>query len=187
MLLIKVMQVCDHWPTDPPDLRFEPPRLHVERPRPSTAPFGPQKLLNFDFDADPDPSFHFNADPDPASKSNADSDPKPCFVQFFHLPRPRKMASRKPVVAAPADSQDPEMPDHDLEPPRFARRALERLLNDWPAVSAMLSTGTDTWCTQPIHSFYADPNPCRLQGLRRYLRKIQWEIFKYQALNHRRK
>ena len=55
--------------------------------------------------------------------------------------RPRKMASRKPAVAAPADSQDPEMPDHDLEPPRFARRALERLLNDWPAVSAMLSTG----------------------------------------------
>ncbi len=56
------------------------------------------------------------------------------------------MASRKPAVAATApaaDNQgDPEMPDHDLEPPRFARRALERLLNDWPAVSAMLSTGT---------------------------------------------
>ncbi len=55
------------------------------------------------------------------------------------------MASRKPAVAAAApaaDTQgDPEMPDHDLEPPRFARRALERLLNDWPAVSAMLSTG----------------------------------------------
>lgn len=54
--------------------------------------------------------------------------------------RPRKTASRK--SAAPADLADPEMPDHDLEPPRFCRRALERLLNDWPAVSAMLSTGS---------------------------------------------
>lgn len=54
--------------------------------------------------------------------------------------RPRKTASRKST--APADSADPEMPDHDLEPPRFCRRALERLLNDWPAVSAMLSTGS---------------------------------------------
>jgi E3 ubiquitin-protein ligase EDD1 len=62
------------------------------------------------------------------------------------------MASRKPAVAAAApaaDSQgDPEMPDHDLEPPRFARRALERLLNDWPAVSAMLSTGMNIEYTE---------------------------------------
>jgi len=54
--------------------------------------------------------------------------------------RPRKTASRKST--APTDSADPEMPDHDLEPPRFCRRALERLLNDWPAVSAMLNTGS---------------------------------------------
>merc|ERR1719186_2213937 len=54
--------------------------------------------------------------------------------------RPRKSASRK--SAATTDSQDLEMPDHDLEPPRFCRRALERLLNDWPAVAAMLSTGS---------------------------------------------
>ena len=52
--------------------------------------------------------------------------------------RPRKTASRK---SAPADLADSEMPDHDLEPPRFCRRALERLLNDWGAVASMLSTG----------------------------------------------
>ena len=34
-----------------------------------------------------------------------------------------------------------EMPDHNLEPPRFSRRALERVLNDWPAVKAMLNSG----------------------------------------------
>ncbi len=28
LLLIKVMQFCDLWPTDPPVLTFEPPRLH---------------------------------------------------------------------------------------------------------------------------------------------------------------
>ena len=53
--------------------------------------------------------------------------------------RPRKSASRKSV---PADLVDPEMPDHDLEPPRFCRKALERLLNDWSAVKAMLSSGS---------------------------------------------
>lgn len=30
------------------------------------------------------------------------------------------------------------MPEHDLDPPKFARRALERLLQDWPAVKATL-------------------------------------------------
>ena len=55
--------------------------------------------------------------------------------------RPRKSASRK---SAPADLVDPEMPDHDLEPPRFCRKALDRLLNDWSAVKAMLSSGAKT-------------------------------------------
>ncbi len=35
---------------------FEHPCLHFERPRPSTIP--PRKLLNLDFNADPDPAFH---------------------------------------------------------------------------------------------------------------------------------
>ena len=55
--------------------------------------------------------------------------------------RPRKTASRKSV---PPDLVDSDMPDHDLEPPRFCRRALERLLNDWSAVKSMLSTGAKT-------------------------------------------
>ena len=33
------------------------------------------------------------------------------------------------------------MPEHDLEPPRFSRRALERILNDWTAVKAMIFSG----------------------------------------------
>ncbi len=44
-----------------------PPRLYVE----------PLKLMNFDFNADPDPAFHSSADPDPASKTIADLDPDP--------------------------------------------------------------------------------------------------------------
>lgn len=35
------------------------------------------------------------------------------------------------------------MPEHDLEPPRFARKALERLLGDWNAVRAMIQTGVE--------------------------------------------
>ena len=36
---------------------------------------------------------------------------------------------------------EPEMPEHNLEPPRFCRRALEKILNDWSAVCCVLSTG----------------------------------------------
>jgi E3 ubiquitin-protein ligase EDD1 len=36
---------------------------------------------------------------------------------------------------------DLEMPDHDLQPPRFCRVALEQLLDDWSAVKAMIMSG----------------------------------------------
>ncbi len=49
LLLIKAIGICDHW-------SIEPPGLHSERPRPSTTP----KLINFDFNADPDSAFHYN-------------------------------------------------------------------------------------------------------------------------------
>lgn len=35
----------------------------------------------------------------------------------------------------------PPLPDHDLDPPKFARRALEFILQDWRAVSAMMRDG----------------------------------------------
>jgi len=43
------------------------------------------------------------------------------------------------------------MPEHNLEPPRFSRRALERILTDWTAVRAMLMTG----CQEHNTSRYA--------------------------------
>jgi hypothetical protein len=68
LLLIKliVIGICDHRSIDPPELNCQLPRLYFE----------PLKLLNFYFNADPDPifpAFHSNADPDPASNNNADS------------------------------------------------------------------------------------------------------------------
>jgi hypothetical protein len=53
-LLVKVMGICDHWSTDPPGLDFESLRLHCERPRHQRLNFEPQKLVNFDFNADPE-------------------------------------------------------------------------------------------------------------------------------------
>lgn len=44
---------------------------------------------------------------------------------------------------------DVNMPDHDLEPPKFARRALERLLIDWHAVRAMIMTGAEKFDNTP--------------------------------------
>ncbi|XP_022162661.1 E3 ubiquitin-protein ligase UBR5 isoform X3 [Myzus persicae] len=49
----------------------------------------------------------------------------------------QRAASRK----TPSSDIEMDMPDHDLEPPRFSRKALERLLNDWPAVKAMIMSG----------------------------------------------
>lgn len=58
--------------------------------------------------------------------------------QFHAGTRPRgASATRK----APSSDVEVDMPDHDLEPPRFSRRALERLLNDWAAVRAVIMSG----------------------------------------------
>lgn len=43
----------------------------------------------------------------------------------------------------PSLDVDSDMPDHDLEPPHFARKALIRLLIDFQAVKAMIMTGSD--------------------------------------------
>ncbi len=63
------MQIFYHWSINLPGFHFEPPGLYCERPRPRL-PFEPLKLMNFDFNADPDPAFHSSPDPDldPASK-----------------------------------------------------------------------------------------------------------------------
>lgn len=52
----------------------------------------------------------------------------------------------------PSLDNDSETPDHDLEPPRFARKALDGLLVDWEAVKAMIMTGADETGETPISS-----------------------------------
>ncbi|XP_046667814.1 E3 ubiquitin-protein ligase UBR5 isoform X3 [Homalodisca vitripennis] len=57
-------------------------------------------------------------------------------------PRSASASSRKtPSSDVGGYVAEPDMPDHDLEPPRFSRRAFERLLNDWPAVKGMIMSG----------------------------------------------
>ncbi|VDH90552.1 E3 ubiquitin-protein ligase EDD1, partial [Mytilus galloprovincialis] len=52
-----------------------------------------------------------------------------------------------------AQELDMEMPEHDLEPPKFSRRALERILNDWTAVKAMIHSGKkqNTSCPDVVY------------------------------------
>ncbi|KAL3890879.1 hypothetical protein ACJMK2_003152 [Sinanodonta woodiana] len=54
---------------------------------------------------------------------------------------PRSRVSTVNPRKNPIADIDVEVPDHDLEPPRFSRRALERILSDWTAVKAMLLSG----------------------------------------------
>lgn len=60
-------------------------------------------------------------------------------------PRSASASSRK----TPSSDVEPDMPDHDLEPPRFSRRALERLLNDWSAVRCMIMSGVKEGAVDP--------------------------------------
>lgn len=57
---------------------------------------------------------------------------------------------------------DSDMPDHDLEPPRFSRKALERLLNDWPAVQCMIMSGVSENGTNQL--FGDQGQLCRQSG-----------------------
>jgi hypothetical protein len=77
LILIEVLEICDHWSADSPGLHFEPPGFNCEYTRPSTVFFDPLQLLNLDFNTDLNPAFHSNEDLDPASKNNADPDPQP--------------------------------------------------------------------------------------------------------------
>ena len=59
--------------------------------------------------------------------------------QKQHNRRMRATVVRK-SSNAPSDT-DPNVPEHDLDPPKFAKKALERILNDWTAVKTMLMNG----------------------------------------------
>lgn len=60
--------------------------------------------------------------------------------QFRSAPRQRSTSANRKNPSSDM-GVDSDMPDHDLEPPRFSRRALERLLNDWPAVQCTITSG----------------------------------------------
>ncbi|KRT83810.1 hypothetical protein AMK59_4307, partial [Oryctes borbonicus] len=54
-------------------------------------------------------------------------------------------AARPRTASANSRNKTPssdDVPEHDLEPPRFSRKALEHLLTDWRAVQSMILTGT---------------------------------------------
>jgi hypothetical protein len=62
ILMIKLMQICDHWSTDTP-------RLYFISSRHSSIVSVHGSILSllaseFDFNADPDPAFHSNTDSD---------------------------------------------------------------------------------------------------------------------------
>jgi hypothetical protein len=63
--------------------------------------FEPLKLLNFDFKADPDPSFHPNEDPDPASRIHADPQPGKILTNKGTLPIFCKMH----LLSVPSESR----------------------------------------------------------------------------------
>ena len=49
---------------------------------------------------------------------------------------------RRAQAAASAAKGDTNFPDHDLEPPKFARQALELIMKEWRAIKSMVLTGS---------------------------------------------
>jgi hypothetical protein len=78
LFVIEMKQICDHWPTDTskPILSLHVPYCERSRPSIPVAHAEAQRIMNCQFNADPnpDPAFHSNVDPDrePTSKNNAD-------------------------------------------------------------------------------------------------------------------
>lgn len=64
----------------------------------------------------------------------------------------------------PSIDNESDMPEHDLEPPRFARKALERLLADWQAVKAMIMMGAEQEITNPSSNTNFEDNDAYLQS-----------------------
>ncbi|XP_033727140.1 E3 ubiquitin-protein ligase UBR5-like isoform X1 [Pecten maximus] len=92
----------------------------------------------------------------------------------YRASRPRVPAPRKPILpdigqwtprptghkynktSKSQQATNVEMPEHDLDPPRFSRRALERILNDWTAVKAMILSGKKQSRTSSPDLMYED-------------------------------
>ncbi|XP_017473114.1 PREDICTED: E3 ubiquitin-protein ligase hyd isoform X1 [Rhagoletis zephyria] len=66
-----------------------------------------------------------------------------------------------------------DMPEHDLEPPKFARKALERLLIDWPAVRAMIMTGAEKFESSSHPHPNATIDASNTEGYNMYLQSQQ--------------
>lgn len=86
------------------------------------------------------------ADTDLVTRTNSRNEPILLFlIQTVsrQVVEQRKFRSRVRNRKTPSLDADTEMPDQDLEPPRFARKALDRLLVDWQAIRAMIMTGAE--------------------------------------------
>ncbi len=83
LFYIKIMRICNHWPTKPPGLQFKPPSLHFELIDPPGLHFEPPNLQNFDFYADLDPALTLTwirIQLSQTMRINADRiDMQPCF------------------------------------------------------------------------------------------------------------
>ncbi len=83
-LLIEEMQM--YWPPQ------STPQLWASRVL-QVSIFEPIKLLNFDYNADPDPVFH--SDPDQAFPSNVDKDPQPWIKEYSNVRTTTSLSCRR--------------------------------------------------------------------------------------------
>lgn len=76
------------------------------------------------------------------NRKTANPEGKSCFIEIngkFHISVHLRFLNFFFVCFVFLDS---DMPDHDLEPPRFAQLALERVLQDWNALKSMIMFGS---------------------------------------------
>ncbi|CAG0886409.1 unnamed protein product [Darwinula stevensoni] len=81
----------------------------------------------------------------------------------------RQYRSIRPRVSSSSASARPhpdlpDMPEHDLEPPRFCRRALDRLLGDWLAVKSIVMSGSKDASCIPGQGLSEDATYLQMQS-----------------------
>ncbi len=106
-----------------------PPQLYIESP----------KLLNFDFDADPDPAFHSNLDPHPVPDPASDNNPQPCsfYCEFLAIECLHRRVNERLEVPGVSGKNADHQEEERTEASRFERRL--------PFVTSVTRKEADDW------------------------------------------
>ncbi len=106
-----------------------PPQLYIE----------PPKLMNFNFNADPDPAFHCNLVPHPGPDPASDNNPQPCsfYCELLSIKCLHRRVNERLEVPGNGGKNADHQEEEGTEASRFERRL--------PFVTSVTRKEADDW------------------------------------------